>query len=61
MSSDADFQNEVSYRAVMKIADDMLAAGLISESERESIDTIMLKKYRPILGMLLSGKDLMQG
>ena len=58
MINDADFQNEVSYRAVMKITDDMLDAGLISESERGIIDTIMLKKYRPILGMLLSGKPL---
>ena len=60
MISDADFQNEVRYRTVMKIAGEMLAAGIISESERKTIDAIMLEKYRPILSMLLSGKPLIR-
>ena len=60
MINDADFQNEVSYRTVMKIAGDMLDAGVISESERKMINMIMLKKYRPVIGMLLAGKPLIK-
>lgn len=58
MISNADLYNEVRYRTTMRIADEMLAAGVISESERMKIDTMMLKKYRPTLGTLLSGKPL---
>ena len=59
MNNAIDFESEVSYRTVMKIADEMLANGLITEEERDMIDTIMLAKYRPTLAMLLSGKSLM--
>ena len=58
MINESDFRAEVSYRTVMNIADRMLEAGLITGEERGIIDTIMLEKYRPVLGMLLSGKPL---
>ena len=58
MINESDFRAEVGYRTVMNIADRMLEAGLITGEERGIIDTIMLEKYRPVLGMLLSGKPL---
>ncbi len=58
MINESDFRAEVSYRTVMNITDRMLEAGLITGEERGIIDTIMLEKYRPVLGMLLSGKPL---
>lgn len=58
MINESDFRAEVGYRTVMNIADRMLETGLITGEERGIIDTIMLEKYRPVLGMLLSGKPL---
>lgn len=58
MINESDFRAEVSYRTVMNITARMLEAGLITGEERGIIDTIMLEKYRPVLGMLLSGKPL---
>ena len=58
MNKKAEYEKELHYRTVMNLADEMLAAGLITEGERGIIDTIMLEKYRPTLGMLLSGKPL---
>ena len=58
MINESDFRAEVGYRTVMNITDRMLEAGLITGEERGIIDTIMLEKYRPVLGMLLSGKPL---
>ena len=54
MINESDFRAEVGYRTVMNIADRMLETGLITGEERGIIDT----KYRPVLGMLLSGKPL---
>lgn len=56
--SESDFQAEVRCAAVMNIVGRMLETGLITEEEREMINTIMLEKYRPMLSMLLSGKPL---
>ena len=58
MINEFDFRAEVGYRTVMNIADRMLETGLITGEERGIIDTIILEKYRPVLGMLLSGKPL---
>lgn len=58
MINESDFRAEVGYRTVMNIADRMLETGLITGEERGIIDTIILEKYRPVLGMLLSGKPL---
>ena len=58
MNKKAEYEKELHYHTIMSLADEMLAAGLITEGERGIIDTIMLEKYRPTLGMLLSGKPL---
>ena len=40
------------------VAQTMLREGVITEIEFMQIDTILLEKYRPTLGTLLSGKPL---
>ena len=58
MLDNADFKSETRYMTVMNIVDGMLGAGLITESERGKINTLMLEKHRPVIGMLLAGKPL---
>lgn len=50
------FRAERLYLMSLSVAKSMLKKGVISESEFTQIDTILLKKYRPTLGTLLSGK-----
>ena len=52
MMTKEQFQGEVNYRISMNIAARFLKKGLITEREYAKIDTIMLKKYEPILGSL---------
>lgn len=56
--SELEFQREKLYRVALSIAKSMLKNALISEEEYRQIDTILLKKYKPTLGTLLSGKPL---
>ncbi len=58
MFDSADFEAETRYMTVMNIADGMLGAGLITESELSETNTLMLEKYRPVISTLLSGKAL---
>ena len=53
-----EFRAERLYRMSLSVAKSMLKKGLISKEEFSEIDTILLKKYRPTLGTLLSGKPL---
>ncbi len=43
---------ESSYKVSMNMAKAMLGQGLLTKAEYAKIDTIMLKKYRPILSAL---------
>lgn len=52
------FRAERLYLTSLSVAKSMLHEGIISENEFAEIDTILLKKYRPILGTLLAGKPL---
>lgn len=52
------FRAERLYQMSLSVAKSMLEKGVISEKEFSEIDTILLKKYRPTLGTLLSGKPL---
>lgn len=52
------FRAERLYQMSISVAKSMLEKGVISEKEFSEIDTILLKKYRPTLGTLLSGKPL---
>ena len=44
--------NESSYRASMAIVKSMLKRELITPKEYAKIDTIMKRKYRPVIGSL---------
>ncbi|MCI8403298.1 MAG: hypothetical protein HFG29_10735 [Eubacterium sp.] len=46
------FKAESSYRVSMAVVGSMLKNGLLTKKEYDKIDTIMLKKYQPILGSL---------
>jgi len=46
------FNRESDYNAVMSIARAMLKQGCITDKEYRRIDTIFLRKYRPIIGTL---------
>lgn len=52
------FQDEMCYHVTLQIAKSLRSKGAISEEEYKQIDTILLAKYRPILGTLLSGNPL---
>ena len=47
-----NFQNEMMYQATMSIARKMLRDGLISEDEYRQIDTMLIEKYQPKIGVL---------
>ena len=53
--SKEEFHNDMLYHAAISIAKTILENGLITEEEYVEIDTILLEKYRPYLGTLLSG------
>lgn len=53
------FKAERLYLISFSVAKSMLQKGIISEKEFTEIDTILLKKYQPILGTLLAGKSLL--
>lgn len=52
------FRAERLYQMSLSVAKSMLRQGVISKEEFAEIDTILLKKYHPTLGTLLSGKPL---
>lgn len=53
-----EWNNEFQYQITMSLVRRLKENGTISDNEYKQIDTIMLEKYRPILGTLLSGKPL---
>lgn len=53
-----EWNNEFQYQLTMSLVRRLKVGGTISDNEYKQIDTIMLRKYRPILGTLLSGKPL---
>lgn len=46
------FERESRYRVAISVAKTMLREGLISEKEYRTIDTIFIRKYRPLFGGL---------
>ena len=50
-----DFRRERLYQASIAVARMMHNKSLISEVEFSQIDSILLEKYRPLLGMLNAG------
>ena len=57
MTSKED-SNEFQYQLTMSLVRQLKKSGTISDNEYKQIDTIMLEKYRPVLGTLLSGNPL---
>ena len=57
-TSEREFRSELRYRMSLSVAKSMLEKGLISPEEYHQIDTILLKKHRPVLGTLLAGQSL---
>lgn len=49
-----EIRNDMLYHTALSIAKDMLKSNLITEDEFAEIDTILLRKYQPYLGTLLS-------
>ena len=50
-----DFRRERLYQASISVARTMLQRGLITDDEYRQIDTMILDKYRPLLGGLKVG------
>jgi len=50
MMSHEQFEREKNYRVSIAIAKTMLSKGLISDSDYRKIDTMLIAKYRPIIG-----------
>ena len=53
-----EWNNEFQYQLTMSLVRQLKENGTISDNEYKQIDTIMLEKYKPILGTLLSGNPL---
>lgn len=56
--SDKEFKSEMNYQVTMSYVRQLKENGTISNEEYRQIDTIMLEKYRSVLGTLLSGNRL---
>jgi len=54
MMSKEQLNREARYEAAMAAARAMLKSGVVDERDYRKIDTIMRRKYRPIIGGLLS-------
>lgn len=52
------FKAEKLYSISLSVAKSMLEKGIISKKEYMEIDAMLLDKYHPILGTLLTGKPL---
>ena len=46
------FRCEMLYQATLAVAREMFSMGLFTEEEMRRIDTMMLEKYKPVLGGL---------
>ena len=52
--SKEQFEAERRYQASLIVAKSLLKSGAITREEFAEIDTILLRKYRPIFGTLFS-------
>ena len=56
--TDDQFEREMRYQASMNLFQNMLKNGLITQEQYAIIDTKMLEKYQPLLGILFSTDGL---
>lgn len=52
--SNKKFEAERRYQASLAAAKALLASDIITRKEYDEIDTILLRKYRPVFGTLFS-------
>ena len=52
MMTDGQFSREANYETVMAAARVMLKNGIVTERDYRKIDTIMRRKYLPLIGCL---------
>lgn len=50
--SNENFQSEKTYQITLYLVRILLQEGLLTEDELNMIDTILIKKYNPLLGRL---------
>ena len=55
-----EFNAERRYQTAIIFAKKMLDEGIINQDDYAEIDTKLLKKYRPTMSTLLSGKPLIK-
>ena len=60
MMTQKEFNAERRYQTAIIFAKKMLDEGLINQKDYAEIDTKLLKKYRPTMSTLLSGKPLIK-
>lgn len=58
MMSAEQFQREKLYQATMSIAKSIRNNGLVTEDEYDTINRLMLEKYRPLLGRVMTADAL---
>ena len=56
--SEERFDSERLYQATMALARSLRERGVITDNELSAIDTMMLEKYRPLLGGLCPANTL---
>ncbi len=54
-----EYRNDMLYHAAISIGKSLLEKGLITQEEYTEIDAILLQKYSPYLGGLLSENRLL--
>lgn len=47
------FERELRYRVSMAAANSMLRKGLITQTEHDAFNSMMIEKHRPLIGGLL--------
>jgi len=55
------FQREKEYGAAIAIAGALLANGQITDDEYYKVKTVLIKKYRPVIGLLQDGRAPRKG
>ena len=53
-----NLDSEIRYQHTMAYVRQLKKDGIISDSEYNSINKIMLKKYKPVIGMLIAGEEI---
>jgi len=56
--TETQFRAEMQYQAAIALAKTLLKKGLLTPDEYAAIDAILLEKFRPCLGALLSESAL---